>query len=246
MIIEKINENQIRCTLTQADLEEHQINLSELAYGSDSAKKLFQEMMNQAMIEYGFQADNIPLMIEAIPVSNESIVLIITKVEDPEELDMRFSKFAPFKRSGSTSSVKLDGADEILDMFQKFRDSISGNRRSLPEKDSQDRTASIASANNGINLIRLYHFDTMDEVIAASHGLKGFFEGENTLYKGSFDSGYELIIHQSTYSPEDFNKICNILSEYGSGKNVTESTEAYLIEHGQMLTGNAVQQLQEL
>ena len=53
-------------------------------------------MMQQASFDFGFEADNIPLMIEAIPASADSIVLIITKVEDPEELDTRFSKFTPF------------------------------------------------------------------------------------------------------------------------------------------------------
>ena len=32
MKIEKINENQIRCTLTKQDLENHQVRLSELAF----------------------------------------------------------------------------------------------------------------------------------------------------------------------------------------------------------------------
>ena len=41
MKIEKINDNQIRCTLTREDLESHQIRISELAYGTDKAKKLF-------------------------------------------------------------------------------------------------------------------------------------------------------------------------------------------------------------
>ena len=41
MKIEKINENQIRCTLTREDLESHQVNLKELAYGSEKAKKSF-------------------------------------------------------------------------------------------------------------------------------------------------------------------------------------------------------------
>ncbi len=54
-------------------------------------------MMQQAQIEFGFEADNIPLMIEAIPVNLDSIILIITKVEDPEELDTRFSRFSPYK-----------------------------------------------------------------------------------------------------------------------------------------------------
>ena len=41
MKIEKINENQIRCTLTREDLESHQVNLKELAYdaaGTDTVR----------------------------------------------------------------------------------------------------------------------------------------------------------------------------------------------------------------
>lgn len=95
MKIEKLNDNQIRCTLTHADLAERQLKLSELAYGTEKAKSLFHDMMQQAAFEFGFEAEDIPLMIEAIPASSDSIVLIITKVEDPEELDTRFSKFAP-------------------------------------------------------------------------------------------------------------------------------------------------------
>ena len=43
MKIEKINDNQIRCTLTRADLADRQLKLSELAYGSEKAKSLFQK-----------------------------------------------------------------------------------------------------------------------------------------------------------------------------------------------------------
>ena len=42
MKIEKINDRQIRCTLTKEDLASREIKLSELAYGSDKAKALFQ------------------------------------------------------------------------------------------------------------------------------------------------------------------------------------------------------------
>ena len=85
MKIEKVNENQIRCTLTREDLAERQIKLSELAYGTEKAKMLFRDMMQQAAYEFGFEADDIPLMIEAIPLSADTIILVITKVEYPEE-----------------------------------------------------------------------------------------------------------------------------------------------------------------
>ena len=79
MKIEKLNENQIRCTLTHADLAARHLKLSELAYGTEKAKSLFRDMMQQASFDFGFEAENMPLMIEAIPSSSDSIVLIITK-----------------------------------------------------------------------------------------------------------------------------------------------------------------------
>ena len=87
MKIEKINDNQIRCTLTRADLADRQLKLSELAYGTEKARSLFHDMMQQAAFEFGFEAEDIPLMIEANPASSDSIVLIITKVDNPEEFD---------------------------------------------------------------------------------------------------------------------------------------------------------------
>ena len=77
MKIEKINDNQIRCTLSREDLEERHLQLSELAYGTDKAKDLFHEMMGFASAKYGFEAEDIPLMIEAIPINSDTIKLVI-------------------------------------------------------------------------------------------------------------------------------------------------------------------------
>ena len=122
MKIEKINDNQIRCTLTHADLAARNLKISELAYGTEKAKSLFRDMMQQASFDFGFETDDLPLMIEAIPSSSDSITLIITKVEDPEELDTRFSKFTPAGDSDTLNSnvlEKLQGADEFFDLLNK-------------------------------------------------------------------------------------------------------------------------------
>ncbi len=63
MKIEKVNDNQIRCILSKEDLDDRQLKISEIAYGSDKAKLLLKDVMQQASYEYGFEADNIPLMI---------------------------------------------------------------------------------------------------------------------------------------------------------------------------------------
>lgn len=241
MKIEKINDNQIRCTLTRADLEERHIRLSELAYGTEKAKDLFRDMMQQANSEFGFEADNIPLMIEAIPISADSIILIISKVEDPEELDTRFSKFTPFtgdsQSSGNASTLELEGADDILDIFHKIyeakakamektkKETSSSPVSGEPASDSKESSISV-------NLMREYFFPHLDAVIEASHGLNRFFQGFNALYKDEKTGEYILILHQEGTSPEDFNKVCNMLSEYGRGASLTPAREAYLAEHG--------------
>lgn len=126
MKIERINENQIRCTLTSFDLSVRNLNLGELAYGSEKARNLFREMIQKASNEVGFDAEDIPLMVEAIPLSNESVMLVITKIEDPEELDTRFSKFAPPSEEdqdglfGGLSSELLEGADGLLDFLKRI------------------------------------------------------------------------------------------------------------------------------
>ena len=38
MKIEKVNDHQIRCTLTKADLADRELKISELAYGTEKAK----------------------------------------------------------------------------------------------------------------------------------------------------------------------------------------------------------------
>lgn len=140
MKLEKLSDTQIRCTLSKEDLSQRQLHLSELAYGSEKAKELFRDMMQQASIELGFEADNIPLMIEAIPISNDYLVLVVTKVEDPDELDTRFSRFSKINMDDSFDEdfSDIDDTDfEEMD-FLDDEDDIDMDDEPLPFSPSSD------------------------------------------------------------------------------------------------------------
>ena len=240
MKIEKINENKIRCLLTRDDLEVRHIKLSEIAYGSEKARSLFRDMMEQAAHQFGFEADNIPLMIEAIPMPNECIILDITKVSDPEELDTRFSRFSQGAGDTSDSSRDFlpDGADEVLDLFQKL---LEHRLKNAPKETREEQAATFASE---LDMRKLYLFHHLDPIIEASLILKDIYHGENRLYKNPDTAQYHLVITKSDHTPEQFNKVCNILSEYGSTGKYSASHEAYMNEHFTLLMdGSALQQL---
>ena len=140
MKLEKLSDTQIRCTLSKEDLSQRQLHLSELAYGSEKAKELFHDMIQQASIELGFEADNIPLMIEAIPISNDCLVLVVTKVEDPDELDTRFSRFSKINMDDSFDEdfSDIDDTDfEEMD-FLDDEDDIDMDDEPLPFSPSSD------------------------------------------------------------------------------------------------------------
>ena len=127
MKIERTSENQIRCTLNKHDLMERQLKISELAYGSDKAKELFRDIMEQANIDLGFDADDIPLMIEAIPTSRDSIILLINKVDNPDELDERFSMFGPSDDADSDDNDLLEedapeNSEDFINCFEQLHE----------------------------------------------------------------------------------------------------------------------------
>lgn len=266
MKIEKVSENQIRCTLTKEDLADRQLKISELAYGTENAKALFREMMQQAAYEFGFEAEDIPLMIEAIPMSADSIILIVTKVEYPEELDTRFSKFSDPEYEDDFDAYNTDpaisalpeGADHILDMFRKIQNEKSAANtdttnqsddfiplhEAIAQKQKQEEKKSVEVL---VNLSKLFVFNRLDEVSRLAYVLKDYYREQNTLYKNPATGKFYLILTKGQHTPEEFNKVCNILTEYSRQERYTPASEAYFNEHYQViLEGSALQSLSAL
>ena len=245
MKIEKINENQIRCTLTKEDLADRQIKISELAYGSEKAKSLFRDMIEQANYEFGFEADDIPLMIEAIPLSGENIILQITKVEYPEELDTRFSKFSegPVEADDALDAgffPAKQGADDILDLYQQVKKQTDEKAEAIENKEQPvEKKEPIEIPGK---LTKLFEFRSLEQAERLAGVLGDYYHGENDFYKDVLKERYYLLIRKGDHTPEEFNKVCNIISEYASQKKYTPATEAFFKEHGKLiLKGNALQ-----
>ena len=251
MKLEKVNDNQIRCTLTKADLQDRQLKISELAYGTEKAKSLFRDMMQQASYEFGFEAEDIPLMIEAIPLSADCIVLIITKVEDPEELDTRFSNFAPSIHDDDNENPTIEdmihslteNSGNMLDLFKKLKDETA-KLNYTDEARERNSASNKENKEEDVDLCKAFSFNSLDEITNLAHVLSGFYTGKSSLYKDSRTGKYLLFITKSCHTKEDFNKVCNISSEYGAMEKLTEVTIAYLEEHnGLIIKDDALQKL---
>ena len=267
MKIERLNENQIRCTLNKSDLASRQLKINELAYGSDKAKELFRDMMQQASYELGFEAEDTPLMIEAIPVSSECIVLIVTKVDNPEELDTRFSRFSPSDSDDDnfdfddietiegndysdfslpTANEELDECaatdeedlpeDELMNIFNRVKeyfnkDSDNKASQSSPSQPSGKGTTDKPEHRESANISRVFSFSSLDDITNAACIIDTFFKDANSVYKNPSDRRYYLCISKTKCNSKDFNKVCNILSEYGQKESGFDNHIGFFAEH---------------
>ena len=259
MRIEKINENSISCTLTSFDLSVRNLNLLELFYNTEKAHKLFDEMMAKARSEVGFNRDNTPLAIEAIPFS-DGLKLVISKVTDPEELDARFSRFTqnPNARKidrdswlEKMTSILLEGAENIA--RSQIRDGGTAVTDGGTEAVKAPSDGNAAAGKNEVRKhivdpagYRAFAFTDLDMVINASKSISGF-KGESVLYKSPLDGRYVLVLKCHEDDGSDFSKACNVIAEYGRMVRTAQNTLSYYEEHYTVIIGEqAVQKLSTL
>lgn len=217
--IEKIDENQIRCILTSDDLESRHLSIQDLAYGSEKARGLFMEMVQAAATDAGFKLDGIPLMIEAVPISGNGLMLIITKVEDPEELDTRFSRF-------TQPLSAMDYPDSA-----SSKPSVSSLLNSL-RRYVENQTMEFADN------IQCFRFGTLSDLISGCQAVNHLFKGDSTLYKAD-DNAYYLFLFRDSES-ESFDTLSAVLMEYGDRIMAGIGTPSYFEEHYDMMMDHNV------
>lgn len=227
MTIERLSDTQIRCTLNKQDLQERELQLSELFYGSEKAKALFRDLVQMASYECGFETEDLPLMIEAIPVDADCLVLVVTKVEDSDELDSRFSNFTPFAEKEQLSEkMPLPAlADEILNYFAQFKDLLNKKTEEASQK------AEVSPEPNTDILTKAYAFDSLQAVSRFAAVIASRYHGTAELYKNSANESYYLLLAMTGHTAEDFNKLCNIASEYGHSVPAGNASLLYYKEH---------------
>ena len=188
----------------------------------DQTEGLFQDMMEQASTEVGFEASDLPLMIEAIPVSMDCIVLMITKVEDADEMDTKFSSFTHL--------------NEIFSDDKEMPEAPSAEDRPV----RKDLFSSVTAS----SMERLFSFDSLDTVIRFAHHVSDIYHGENSLYKCPDNNRYYLLLSKSSHNIKEFGLVCNSALEYGSKEFYNFARGAYLNEHYEkILIGDAIQSL---
>jgi len=228
MKIERISENQIKFYLTAGELSQRGMHLHELAYGSPKAQGLFQEIMQRASVEHNFQApQGTPLIIEAVPTSPDSIMVIVTKITSTADMEARFG-YPPIlgqmhNPPPSPSSTPTDASKNYAQYIQDLLRNQGGGHHSHPFAPQQ---------NLGENaLVSVFAFDNLEDAAMASARCAATYIGPNALYK--YEGKFFLVVDTKEHKLSQNHQ--NALREYGSAASFFDLSQAYLLEHGEAI-----------
>lgn len=121
MRIEKINEHQVRCLISLTDLQKRQLTAGELRYGDPGTSALFKEVLQTAQNQYGFNKEEYPVMIEAVPVK-DGLLIILSAVENPEETDPHFVQF--HEEDGEEEASQEDAFFNVPEAMPDIRHAV--------------------------------------------------------------------------------------------------------------------------
>lgn len=183
MKIEKISDTQVKFILSQDDLADKDIKLEDLAISNDKTKELFQDILSKALDECGFDIDDAPLMVEALPVALDSIMIIVTKLSSEDS--------QPKFQNQDNASVPIISKD----LHRYKRNSIT-----VHKSDNSDSS----------NMI-IYSFASLDNVIDVCVRISKLVFTGSSLYKNN--KRYYLVLQGGKNSDESFFYILNEYGE---------------------------------
>lgn len=244
MRFEKINENKLKIELTKDDLIEHNLKLSDIAFGSENSRKLLHDIMAQAFEELEFDPDNLPLVIEAVPTSGFSINIFITKMKDQNEFEENLDKMS---KQNENKKAGLDFLEKFATEIDKdIRDRIAEMDIDMdmnhPEiEKSENKRQNLREQNQNTPQHKgilekteiIYKFNELDEVIAVSHALGKTYSGKSILYK--YNDEFYLLLNAKGYKKLDVVKLRLTLDEFGEFVSTHKVAQGFLSEHASVI-----------
>ena len=226
MKLERLSENQIRCTLSDADLSDRNLTLSELAAGNHKMHEFIKEIMEQASDEFGFDAAGKPLIIETKRTSAEKIVFTFTKIENPEDF------------------LRMILSHAIRDISLGMSGAAGPVEQELPPE-FQDPDGGIPL---GIGIYQdsfvadIFSFEKLSVISELANAVNIGSCDRSFLYKDDISDVYYLILEKDKPGDEAFRRLCLTAGEFGVPVYMGPEAHAFFEEHLECLAkGDALE-----
>lgn len=219
MKYKKINEATVQCIITEEDMLEYGLTLSDIFERNEKGEGFLRDIIERAHEEVGYT------------ISGESIAMQITPLQD----------------KGLAVTFTNEGPMAFKDILQHLKEVLQGVSAELTRQEEEEqRNAGHGRSGDGFDdNRRMFVFASLHQVMQYTASIPRELSVKSHLYKEG--EAYYLVMEKNRISYKMFNKISAQAVEFGNLIAVTEEKMTYLKEHGECLIADrAVSRLRRI
>lgn len=219
MKYKKINEATVQCIITEEDMLEYGLTLSDIFERNEKGEGFLRDIIERAHDEVGYT------------ISGESIAMQIT----------------PLRDKGLAVTFTNDSPAGFRDILQHLKEVLQGVSAELSRQEAEEKQSRLKAqqAEAFDESRRMFVFATLYQAMQYSASIPSNISVKSHLYKAG--EAYYLVMEKNRLSYRMFNKISAQGVEFGNLIAVSEERLLYLQEHGEcLIAGRAVSRLRRI
>lgn len=233
MEYKRIDENTIRCIVTEEDMESFGLNLDEFLSHSGRSDEFLQYIVSEARDELGYQNDK-GIVSMRLEVLNDRRISITFGSGDEKQIREQVLKY--LKELAESRILQ-----EVGRIFgEKQKGALPAQENQSPAENAQKEPEELKE-----EPYRLYGFTSLRDVMSYSRAIGLKQPIKSHLYKEK--ENYYLVVERYRISDYHFNLLTAVAFDYGRVFAETEHLYDRLREHGELLIdGRAIGILRKL
>lgn len=212
MKYKKINDATVQCIITQEDMMEYGLTLTDIFERNEKGEEFLRDVIERAHDEVGYQINNGNIAMQITPLKDKGLVVTFTDESPAAFKDI----LQHLKEVLQDVSAELDHQEET-------------ERRAVPV----DLSGSMYDDNMYDENYRMFAFTSIRQVMRYAASIPGSCSVKSHLFKGG--GKYYLVMEKNRLSYKMFNRISAQGIEFGEPTTCTADIVSIVEEHGECL-----------
>lgn len=219
MKIERVDENTVKCFLSNEELEAYDITYKDFVVRSERAKEIVEEIIDQAGEEVGYQPPKFALELQIMVLPDKGMVLTFSEKEPGEE-DMGRELLECLKNVKAALTGKAESIEEPNEEEGKAQ---TGNKESRTQEEEKPAAPTFA----------VFRFESLRHLCEYADILPKTLRVRSVLY--SMNKEYYLYLDKGAASYQRYSRACIQAMEFGSIYAADKEKTVWLEEHAECI-----------
>lgn len=230
MTFQKLDDNTVRCILSQEDMDEHGLKLEDFFTNKDKARSFLEGVVKQACDEVGYEASGDTLAMQVMPLPHNGLAITFSeRCENPIQNMLEQIK-------ADIAGITTEEVDQWLEEAAQEETVAKKEKKKKGEKKKGKKT-----------FFRVYRFERFEDLEQFCASVSEDINVKSQLYKDADNGKYYLIIEKGRLSVKNLERICYDATDFSTLISKQESYIAYCREHYTcMIKKNAIKILRGL